>query len=115
MAKEKRTVSYHNELRIEEYLVETEPYYLPQGDEIELFEAAYAERIPLILKGPTGCGKTRFVEYMAYRLSQPSSNGGKPGRRTQSRRRSWPTRWASSGRTRRSTPSLAAASEPGMT
>ncbi len=77
MAKEeKRTVSYHNELRIEEYLVETEPYYLPQGDEIELFEAAYAERIPLILKGPTGCGKTRFVEYMAYRLSQHSSNGG---------------------------------------
>ena len=79
MAKEKRSVSYHNELRIEEYLVETEPYYLPQNDEIELFEAAYAERIPLILKGPTGCGKTRFVEYMAYRLSQPSSNGGKPG------------------------------------
>ena len=77
MAKEKRTVSYHNELRIEEYLVETEPYYLPQNDEIELFEAAYAERIPLILKGPTGCGKTRFVEYMAYRLSQPSANGGK--------------------------------------
>ena len=76
MAEEKRTVSYHNELRIEEYLVETEPYYLPQNDEIELFEAAYAERIPLILKGPTGCGKTRFVEYMAYRLSQPSSNGG---------------------------------------
>ena len=77
MAKEKRTVSYHNELRIEEYLVETEPYYLPQNDEIELFEAAYAERIPLILKGPTGCGKTRFVEYMAYRLSQPSANGGR--------------------------------------
>ena len=76
MTNEKRTVSYHNELRIEEYLVETEPYYLPQGDEIELFEAAYAERIPLILKGPTGCGKTRFVEYMAYRLSQPSANGG---------------------------------------
>ncbi len=79
MAKEKRTASYHNELRIEEYLVETEPYYLPQSDEIELFEAAYAERIPLILKGPTGCGKTRFVEYMAYRLSHASSNGGKRG------------------------------------
>ena len=79
MAKEKRTVSYHNELRIEEYLVETEPYYLPQNDEIELFEAAYAERIPLILKGPTGCGKTRFVEYMAYRLSHASSNGGGNG------------------------------------
>lgn len=69
MLKEKRSVLYHNELRIEEYLVDAEPYYLPQGDEIELFEAAYAERIPVILKGPTGCGKTRFVEYMAYRLS----------------------------------------------
>ena len=81
MAKQKRTASYHNELQIEEYLVETEPYYLPQSDEIELFEAAYAERIPVILKGPTGCGKTRFVEYMAYRLSQPSTNGGRRGRR----------------------------------
>ena len=44
------------------------PYYLPIGDEIEVFKAAYAERLPILLKGPTGCGKTRFVEYMAAQL-----------------------------------------------
>jgi len=47
------------------------PYYLPIGDEAELFEAAYTCRLPILLKGPTGCGKTRFVEWMAHRL-QPS-------------------------------------------
>ena len=56
---------------IEEYHLTEEPYYVPVGDEIELFEAAYAQKIPVIFKGPTGCGKTRFVEYMSYRLSQP--------------------------------------------
>ena len=45
-----------------------EPWYLPVGDEIEVFEAAYAARLPVLLKGPTGCGKTRFVEHMAWRL-----------------------------------------------
>jgi nitric oxide reductase NorQ protein len=45
-----------------------EPYYLALADEIELFEAAYHARLPILLKGPTGCGKTRFVEYMAWRL-----------------------------------------------
>ena len=44
------------------------PYYLPLGDEIELFRAAYEQRLPVLLKGPTGCGKTRFVEYMAHEL-----------------------------------------------
>ena len=53
---------------IEEYHLEDEPYHVPVGDEIELFEAAYKQKLPLIFKGPTGCGKTRFVEYMAYRL-----------------------------------------------
>ena len=56
---------------IEEYHLTEEPYYLPVGDEVELFEAAYAQKIPVIFKGPTGCGKTRFVEYMSYRLGQP--------------------------------------------
>ena len=56
---------------IEEYHLTEEPYYVPIGDEIELFEAAYAQKIPVIFKGPTGCGKTRFVEYMSYRLGQP--------------------------------------------
>ena len=44
------------------------PYYLPIGDEVEIFEAAYECRLPVLLKGPTGCGKTRFVEYMAHSI-----------------------------------------------
>ena len=44
------------------------PYYLPLGDEIEVFQAAFDQRLPILLKGPTGCGKTRFVEYMAWRI-----------------------------------------------
>lgn len=50
------------------YSLDEEPYYLALGDEVELFHAAYEERLPVLLKGPTGCGKTRFVEYMAYQL-----------------------------------------------
>ena len=53
------------------YLVEHEPYYQPLSREVELFEAAYGARMPVMLKGPTGCGKSRFVEYMAFRLSRP--------------------------------------------
>lgn len=56
---------------IEEYVVTTEPFYQPVKDEIELFESAFRQGIPVLLKGPTGCGKTRFVEYMAYRLGRP--------------------------------------------
>jgi len=48
--------------------LEQAPYYLPMADEVEVFLAAYAARLPVLLKGPTGCGKTRFVEYMAYLL-----------------------------------------------
>jgi len=55
---------------IEEYYITEEPFYLPMNDEIQLFEAAYAEKIPVLLKGPTGCGKTRFLEYMTYRMSR---------------------------------------------
>ena len=55
---------------IEEYHLTDEPYYVPVGDEVELFEAAYEQKIPVLFKGPTGCGKTRFVEYMSYRLGQ---------------------------------------------
>ncbi len=57
--------------KIEDYLVREEPYYLPLGGEVELFLAACSNRLPLMLKGPTGCGKTRFVEHMAYRLQRP--------------------------------------------
>ncbi|MFM1906398.1 MAG: hypothetical protein RLZZ591_75 [Pseudomonadota bacterium] len=46
------------------------PYYQPQGNEIALFEAAYAARLPVMVKGPTGCGKSRFVEHMAHRLGR---------------------------------------------
>lgn len=59
------------ELAVEKYKVANEPYYLPIRQEVELFEAAYAARLPVMLKGPTGCGKTRFVEYMAYRMNRP--------------------------------------------
>jgi len=47
------------------------PYYEPQGNEIAVFEAAYRRRLPVMLKGPTGCGKTRFLEYMAFQLKRP--------------------------------------------
>jgi nitric oxide reductase NorQ protein len=53
------------------HLIETEPYYEPVGDEIKLFEAAYRQQLPVLLKGPTGCGKTRFMEHMAWRLKRP--------------------------------------------
>lgn len=48
--------------------LDSEPWYLPLADEVEVFEAAYHARLPVLLKGPTGCGKTRFVEHMAWRL-----------------------------------------------
>jgi nitric oxide reductase NorQ protein len=53
------------------YLVRAEPFYQPQGDETALYEAAYAARLPVMIKGPTGCGKSRFVEYMAWKLGKP--------------------------------------------
>ncbi|MDT5294822.1 MAG: nitric oxide reductase NorQ protein [Acidobacteriota bacterium] len=59
------------ERAIEEYVVTDEPFYLAAGREVELFEAASSARLPVMLKGPTGCGKTRFVEHMAWRLARP--------------------------------------------
>ncbi len=55
----------------EAHFITQEPYYEPVGNEVMLFEAAYANRLPVLLKGPTGCGKTRFMEYMAWRLRRP--------------------------------------------
>tara|TARA_B100001750_G_scaffold248338_1_gene278534 strand:+ start:8444 stop:9322 length:879 start_codon:yes stop_codon:yes gene_type:complete len=55
----------------EEYYIKEEPFYLPVADEVELFEVAYSQQMPILLKGPTGTGKTRFVEYMCYRLGKP--------------------------------------------
>jgi nitric oxide reductase NorQ protein len=56
---------------IDQYRITDEPYYRQCGDEVALFEAAYRIRLPMLLKGPTGCGKTRFIEYMAWRLGRP--------------------------------------------
>jgi nitric oxide reductase NorQ protein len=52
-------------------LLAEEPYYLPTSDEVSVFEHAHARRLAVMLKGPTGCGKTRFVEHMAWRLQRP--------------------------------------------
>ncbi|MHB1513312.1 MAG: CbbQ/NirQ/NorQ domain-containing protein [Acidiferrobacter sp.] len=54
-----------------QYRIEKEPYYKEVSDEVALFEAAYAARLPMMVKGPTGCGKSRFIEYMAWRLKRP--------------------------------------------
>jgi nitric oxide reductase NorQ protein len=59
------------EQAIEKHIIPLEPYYLPVGKEVGLFEAAYRGKLPVMLKGPTGCGKTRFIEYMAWRLNRP--------------------------------------------
>jgi nitric oxide reductase NorQ protein len=53
------------------YLIDRAPYYLSTGNEIEQFEAAFRARLPVMLKGPTGCGKSRFVAFMAHRLGRP--------------------------------------------
>ncbi len=63
----------YRQYAIEEYVLSDEPFYLPVNDEIELFSAAYSQMIPVLLKGPTGCGKTRFIEYMAFKLGRPLS------------------------------------------
>ena len=58
-------------MQLDDYLIRDEPYYRAAGEEVALYEAAYASRMPLMLKGPTGCGKTRFIEHMAWRLKRP--------------------------------------------
>lgn len=55
----------------QQYIIKQEPYYEVVADEVELYTAAYNSRMPMMLKGPTGCGKSRFVEYMAYKLGRP--------------------------------------------
>ncbi len=51
--------------------IREQPHYQPLGDEVAVFEAAWRNRLPVLLKGPTGCGKSRFVEYMAWKLNRP--------------------------------------------
>jgi nitric oxide reductase NorQ protein len=60
-----------SDVDIDQYLVREEPYYRAVGDEVEMYQAAYDVRMPVMLKGPTGCGKSRFVEYMAWKLQKP--------------------------------------------
>jgi len=55
----------------EQYKVHKEPFYQAQGQEVALYEAAYKARLPVMVKGPTGCGKSRFIEYMAWKLNKP--------------------------------------------
>jgi nitric oxide reductase NorQ protein len=55
----------------QQFLVNSEPYYRPVADEVDRYGAAYAVRMPVMLKGPTGCGKSRFVAYMAWKLRKP--------------------------------------------
>lgn len=66
-----RVTTFDDPIMLDDYLIADEPYYRALGNEIALFEAAYAHRLPVMLKGPTGCGKTRFVEHMAWRLKRP--------------------------------------------
>jgi len=54
-----------------EYTIHDKPYYLPTANEVEIFNTALAECIPVLLKGPTGCGKTRFMEYMSWYHKRP--------------------------------------------
>jgi nitric oxide reductase NorQ protein len=56
---------------IEKFRIAKEPFYLPVKDEVEIFTAAYETKLPIMLKGPTGCGKTRFIEFMAWKLARP--------------------------------------------
>lgn len=59
------------EINMQDYRIKEEPFYLPLKDEVELFKIAFEEKLPLMLKGPTGCGKTRFLTYMAYKMGLP--------------------------------------------
>ena len=60
-----------NSVDIEQYKIKDEPYYEPVANELVLYQSAYEVRMPLMIKGPTGCGKSRFVEYMAFKLGKP--------------------------------------------
>jgi nitric oxide reductase NorQ protein len=60
-----------NGIAIEDYTIRSEPFYLAVADEVDLFQRAYKLKLPVMLKGPTGCGKTRFLEHMAWKLARP--------------------------------------------
>ena len=72
-----KTQTLYKSYIIEEYFATEKPYYVSVSDEIELFESAYKQKLPVLFKGPTGCGKTRFVEYMAYKIGQEMQSSKK--------------------------------------
>lgn len=53
------------------FYIDEEPYYLSTDNEVKIFKSAWQAKLPVMLKGPTGCGKTRFVQHMAWRLKRP--------------------------------------------
>ena len=59
------------DIDIEQYKITKEPFYEEYEDEVELYAAAYEARLPVMIKGPTGCGKSRFIEHMAWKLGKP--------------------------------------------
>lgn len=63
--------SKSSECRLDEHRITAEPFFLPRANEIEIGLAASRNMFPLLLKGPTGCGKTRFMQYLAWRLNRP--------------------------------------------
>ena len=63
--------SLRNSVRLDEHRISEEPFYLPIGEEITIAETAHRRGLPLLLKGPTGCGKTRFMQYLAWKLKLP--------------------------------------------
>lgn len=68
MGRKPRAAAGFERHEVEDFRITEEPFYLPISNEVELFEAAYRRQIPVLLKGPTGCGKTRFIEYMSWHL-----------------------------------------------
>ena len=56
---------------INQFKVEKLPFYQEQSNEVGLYTAAYQSRLPVMVKGPTGCGKSRFIEHMAHQLGKP--------------------------------------------
>lgn len=58
-------------IKTEEYTIKEQPYYEKISNEIEIFKSSYENKLPVLLKGPTGCGKTRFMEYIAWYLKRP--------------------------------------------
>jgi nitric oxide reductase NorQ protein len=77
------TATHHapgfQQLQVEDFRLTEEPFYLPIKDEVQLFETAYSDHVPVLLKGPTGSGKTRFVEYMSWRLHNREANSHEEG------------------------------------